>query len=112
MFIDPVKPSSNPSSAKSDSFFGMALAQAFTGFALGPVAEMIWDAGETLSAVYEDRFEQKRTNGRGVYVLGERNSLGGAFACFTEKTLSEQDRATFTPSMRPSYGFSSPSIAF
>lgn len=112
MFNDPVKPSSNISSQKSDSFFGMALAQAFTGFALGPVAEMIWDAGETLSAIYEDRFEQKRTNGRDVYVLGERNSLAGAFTCTTQKTLAEQDRATFKPSMQPSYGFSAPSMAF
>ncbi len=111
MFNDPVKPSSNILSQKSDSFFGMALAQAFTGFALGPVAELIWDAGETLSAIYEDRFEQKRTNGLGVYVLGESNSLGGAFTCSTS-TLAEQDRATFKPSMQPSYGFSAPSMAF
>ena len=109
---DPMKPSTKLNSGKSDSFFGLALAQAFMGFAFGPVAEEIWDAGETLSAIHEDRYDQKRTNGRGVnesvFELGMKKSLAGAFARITDlQSMAEQDRATF----RPSYGFSAPALS-
>lgn len=70
--------SPNPPS-DSDSFFGMALAQAFLGFAYGPVADQIWDAGEISSAVYADR---KGGNGamRANHVLGRGGILMDGFA--------------------------------
>ena len=101
-----VKHLSKPQPSSADSFFGMALAQAFTGMVFGSGAEQIWDAGETLSAIYEDRCDQKRTNGRGVYALGNKKSLAETFARITDETIAEIDRRTF----RPSYG-ASPSFA-
>ncbi len=108
MMNHPMKPSTN-SNSNSDSFFGMALAQAFMGMAFGAGAEQIWDAGEAVSAIYEDRFvDQKRTNGRGVYELGNKNSLVGTFARMTEKSISEIEREFFRPlprgnSLTPSF---------
>ena len=98
---------SNPQPSSTDSFFGMALAQAFTGMVFGSGAEQIWDAGETLSAVYEDRYDQKRTNGRDVceYALGAKKSLAETFTRMTEKTMAEMDRMTFRPS------YAAPSLA-
>ncbi len=95
-----VKPITIPQSNSSDSFFGMALAQAFTGMVFGSGAEQIWDAGETLSAIHEDRYDQKRTNGRGVYELGNKKSLAGDFTRIAEHTVAEIERLAF----RPSYG--------
>jgi hypothetical protein len=95
---------SNPQPSSSDSFFGMALASAFTGMVFGSGADLICDAGQTLSAVYEDRYDQKRTNGRGVYELGNKQSLADAFARMTEKTPAEMDRAAFRPSYAPAMG--------
>lgn len=44
--------------SNSDSFFGMALAQAFTATVLGPAADIAWEAAEITSAVYEDRVKK------------------------------------------------------
>ena len=84
--------------SSADSFFGMALAQTFMGFAFGPCAEDLWVAGETLSAVYVDRCDQKRADGRGVYELGKKKSLADSFARFTENTVAEMERMAFRPS--------------
>ncbi|PZQ46920.1 MAG: hypothetical protein DI551_04315 [Micavibrio aeruginosavorus] len=107
---NPMKPADKPKTA-SDSLFGMALAQAFMGFAFGAGVEQVWEAGESASAIYADRFDQKRTNGRGVYEgvfeLGNKKSLAGTFARMTEATLAEMERATF----RPSYKSAAPAYA-
>ncbi len=95
-----------PQQSSTDSFFGMALAQAFMGMVCGPVADQIWDAGETVSAIYEDRNDQKRTNGRGVYALGNKRSLADGFTRMAEATLAEMDRMTFRPSFAPARAFS------
>lgn len=102
----PVKQHTLPQQSSADSFLGMALAQAFTGMVFGPVAEHICAAGETLSAIYEDRCDQKRTNGRGVYELGNKRSLADSFTRMTEKTIAEMDRMTFRPSFAPARAFS------
>lgn len=62
----------------SDSLFGMALTQAFTALVLGPAADLLWEAGEIASTIYEDR-TSKRTNGR-VYEMGVKRSLSEDFA--------------------------------
>lgn len=92
-----MKPAALPQS-DSDSFFGMALAQAFMGMVFGAGAEQIWDAGETLSTIYEDRTDQIRTNGRGVYTLGNKKSLVENFTRMTENTVAEIERLAFRPS--------------
>lgn len=93
----PEKDLSLPQS-NSDSFFGMALAQAFTGMVYGADAYAFCDAGKALSAIHEDRNDQKRTNGRGgVYELGAKRSLAGDFARMTEPTIAEMERASFRP---------------
>lgn len=75
-----------PHQAKSnnanDSIFAVAMVQAFTGFAFGPEVDMAWEAAETASAIYTDRYSSsaqtaQRTNGK--YELGVKNSLGPAF---------------------------------
>jgi hypothetical protein len=81
--FSPVKPSPKPQSS-SDSFFGMALAQAFTGLAFGPMTETVWEAAEMTSAIYEDRSAGKTT--KSGYELGVRNSLAHAF----ERTMPAQ----------------------
>lgn len=104
----PDKQPSRSSHSGTDSFFGMALAQAFTGMVYGPCADQIWDAGETLSAIYEDRCDQKRTNGRGVceFELGVKKSLAETFTRMTEKTMAEMERLTFRPSYQAAPAFS------
>lgn len=89
----------------SDSLLGMALAQSFMGMVCGAGAEQIWDAGETVSAVYEDRYDQKRTNGRGVFQLGVEKSLAGIFTRISRITVAEQERASFRPSSAPRCAF-------
>lgn len=85
--------------SNSDSFFGMALAQAFTGMVYGADVYAICNAGTALSAIHEDRCDQKRTNGRGgVYELGIKKSLAGDFARMTERTIAEKERDSFRPS--------------
>lgn len=70
----------------TDSLFGMALAQAFLGVAYGPCIDLAWEAGEVCSALYEDSLEsKKRTNGRGVYALGDKGKLAGTFTRNTTK---------------------------
>lgn len=94
--------------SNSDSFFGMALVQAFTGMVYGADVYALCNAGNALSAIHEDRHDQKRTNGRGgVYELGTKKSLAGDFARMTEPTLAERERMTF----RPSYDRSTPALA-
>ncbi len=75
-----------PKQDTNDSLFGMALGQVFMASVLGPVADMVWEAAETASAVYTDRFEARaqkadnRTNGHeGGFHLGVKHSLGGSF---------------------------------
>lgn len=90
----------------TDSLFGMALAQAFTGLAFGIDAEQLWEAGEIASAVRDDRTAataQKRTNGLS-FELGVKNSLTGVFAGLRQ-SLGEMDRATFRPAFAPSPSF-------
>ena len=87
-----VTPANKPVSA-GDSLFGMALAQAFMGVVYGPCASMLWEAGETASAVCEDR----RTNDSGNSVMGVKNSLAGAFARTSEQTIAEFERVLFRP---------------
>lgn len=102
----PDKRAALPQQSSTDSFFGMALAQAFMGMVYGPCADQIWDAGETLSAIYEDRYDQKRTNGRGVYELGKKSSLAECFTRMTEKTVAELERLSFRPSYAPAHTLS------
>ncbi len=66
----------------NDSIFGMALCQAFTGFAFGPEVSDVWEAAETASAIYTDRYSSSvatanRTNGK--VELGVKNTLGPVF---------------------------------
>lgn len=77
----------------SDSFLGMALAQTFLGVAYGPVFDHVWEAGEASSAFYADRFDAKRTNGRGVYELGVRGKLADNFT----RNTSEKNHPFFMP---------------
>jgi hypothetical protein len=71
----------------TDSFFGMALAQAFTGFAFGVDVDMAWEACEATSAVYKERFEAKAANSDTSYSLGEKKSLGGLFEASTHNVI-------------------------
>lgn len=96
------KPISN-----SDSFFGMALAQAFMGFCYGPVFDQAWDAGEMASAYYEDRnaASTQAANG-GKYNLGVRKSLAGDFARSSHAFSTKAQRPfeiTVRPSMSPAF---------
>lgn len=45
----------------------------------GAAIDPVWDAGEIASAVYEDRFDNKRTNGR----VCETNETSRLADCFT-----------------------------
>jgi hypothetical protein len=66
----------------ADSFFGMALAQAFMGVAFGASVDMAWEACETASALYTDRFERKAGHKAPAFEMGRENSLTGFFdAC-------------------------------
>lgn len=85
-------PATKPAST-GDSLFGMALAQAFMGMVYGPCADLLWEAGEIADAVCEDR----RTNDKGNFVLGVKNSLAGAFARTSEQTIAEIERSFFRP---------------
>ncbi len=78
---------SSISSSNSDSFFGLALAQAFLGFAYGPVADQIWDAGEAASAIYSDRQTFNKADGPN-YVLGRSHSLATEFARSTRSSFA------------------------
>lgn len=100
----PDKRLSTPQPSSTDSFFGMALVQAFTGMVYGDCVDQIWDAGETLSATYEDRYDQKRTNGRGVYELGKKSNLAECFTRMTENTVAELEHFAFRPSYTPAFG--------
>lgn len=86
-------PATKPAST-GDSLFGMALAQAFMGLVYGPCANLLWEAGEIASAVCEDR----RTNVKGSFSLGVKQSLAGIFTrTTTEQSLAEMERAFFQP---------------
>lgn len=76
---------------QSDSFFGMALAQAFMGFAFGAEVDAGWEAAEIASTIRNDRKAPK-------FELGAKKSLGGDFARMAGQTLAELDRASFIPS--------------
>lgn len=91
----PTSPSASYRPANSESLFGMALAQAFLGFVHGPLVEQLWEAGEVASAVYEDRYQEKRTNGR-VYDLGVKKSLADDFA---RTSMASPDRARLDRSL-------------
>lgn len=99
----------------TDSLFGMALAQAFTGLAFGIGVEQLWEAGEMASAVHEDRYAAKaqtRTNDQS-FELGVRKSLSGVFAGLHQsarQTIAEMDRATFKPSFAAAPSFSTPAF--
>ncbi len=93
----------------SDSFFGVALAQAFLGAAFGPAIDHIWDAGEMCSAVYEERVASKRTNGRSVYELGVRGTLAGTFTRNTREKNPLLQFFTAESFLRPS---GTPALAF
>lgn len=69
----------NAHQSNGDSLFGLVLAQAFTGMVYGDFAACSCDAGRTLSAIHEDCYDRERTNGRRMYVLGERKCLAGDF---------------------------------
>lgn len=76
----PVRPSTK-SHTNSDSLFGMALAQAFTGLAFGFVFDQAWEACEAASAVYQDRMIPARnTKPEQRFVLNEKRSLMQAFS--------------------------------
>ncbi|PZO87989.1 MAG: hypothetical protein DI626_02805 [Micavibrio aeruginosavorus] len=88
----------------SDSFFGMALAQAFMGVAFGPCADAMWEAGEIADAVYEDRKVKKTANG-GQYQLGVKNCLAEAFTRTTApaapSVAMNAERPLWTPVLKP-----------
>ena len=93
--------------SNSDSFFGMALAQAFLGLCYGPVFDQAWDAGEMASAVYEDRnvASTHAANG-GKYNLGVKKSLAGDFARSSYPFEAHPPRPfdiAFRPSMSPAF---------
>ena len=75
----------------TDSLFGMALCQAFTGLAFGTGIEQMWEAAEVTSQVYTDRFK-----------LGQQKSLTGTFE---RKSVAETERQTFRPSFKPAMSF-------
>lgn len=85
-------PATRPASA-GDSLLGVTLAQAFMGMVYGPCVDMLWEAGEIASAVYEDR----RTNDSGNFVLGVKKSLAGVFARTSEQTIAELEHTLFRP---------------
>lgn len=79
-----------PRQTNSDSFFGMALAQAFTATVLGPAADIAWETAEITSAVYEDRLKKPANDTN--YALG----AGGALtASFTGRAQGEKAQAPF-----------------
>ncbi len=103
-----MKPAANRPTTQTDSLFGMALTQAFMGFAFGADVDMAFEAGEIASAVYVDR----RTNGnKGNFQLGVNNSLQGMFTRSAHQTLAEMERETFRPSNLQSRPTSSLSLA-
>lgn len=96
----------------TDSLFGMALAQAFTGLAFGVDAASLWEAGEVASAIHQDRMEakaQKRTNGMD-FTLGVKQSLSGIFSGL-HQSLGESEHALFKPAFTMSPKYPSPSFA-
>lgn len=71
----------------NDSLFGMALAQAFVGFAFGPEVSDAWEAAEIGSAIHTDRHSSTvqmagRTNGS--IELGARKTLSPVFGRQTQ----------------------------
>ncbi len=99
----------------TDSLFGMALAQAFTGLAFGAGVEQLWEAGEMASAVHQDRAAAKAQNRMDErFELGVKKSLSGVFAGLHQgiaQTIAEMDRATFKPSYVSAPSFSTPAFA-
>ena len=78
----------------ADSFFGMALSQAFLGVAFGAGVDMAFEACEWASAVYTDKCAAKTTQ----FDIGKQNSLMGFFG--SSATPANND---FPP--LPSYGY-------
>lgn len=66
----------------TDSIFGMALTQACLGVAFGPEVSDAWEAAETASAFYTDRYSSsvaKADRANGAIELGVKNTLGPVF---------------------------------
>ncbi|MFA5592564.1 MAG: hypothetical protein WC989_04540 [Micavibrio sp.] len=107
-------PSRQRQTTQADSFFGMALAQAFTGIAFGPAADMAWEAAETASTVRDDRMGRKAGGEPASFVLGAKNSLAGTFASMSAgigagmKSLAELERETFRPA---AFSMKAPALA-
>lgn len=78
----------------ADSFFGMALSQAFLGVAFGAEVDMAFEACEWASAAYTDKCAAKTP----AFDVGKQNSLMGFFG--TCATPANND---FPP--MPSYGY-------
>jgi hypothetical protein len=89
--------------SKGDSLFGMALAQTFTAMVLGPVADIVWEAAEISSAIYEDRMEarKKSSNAQGEKLA----SITDFFNNLDKKTIAEREQAMFRPSYAPAFAF-------
>lgn len=95
----------------ADSLFGMALSQAFMGFAFGADVSNVWEAGELASAVREDRTKTKtRANDGNGFKLGVKQGLTDVFAGLhqtAKQTIAEIEHNTFTPS----FAFAAPRMA-
>ena len=87
-------------SSANDSILGIALCQAFMGFAYGPEVDMAWEATEVASAIYTDRHSSTvepaaRTNG--TIELGVKNSLSPVFGQQTRPAPDTIDLGTLAP---------------
>ncbi len=82
----------------ADSFFGMALSQAFLGVAFGAGVDMAFEACEMASAVYTDKCAAKDAKPSPVFDMGKEKSLMGFFGSCA--TPANND---FPP--MPSYGY-------
>jgi hypothetical protein len=63
----------------TDSIFGMALAQCFTGAVFGVGIDMAWEACEMADAVYVDRTAKNTLSAPSSFDMGKQKSLGGFF---------------------------------
>lgn len=95
-----------PKTTSTDSLFGMALAQAFTGLAFGADVALGWEAGEMASAIHEDRFQAKaEKRAQAGFELGVKKSLSGVFSGI-QQSLAEAEHDMFKPMLAAANSFS------
>jgi hypothetical protein len=80
--------------SSTDSFFGMALTQAFMGFAFGVDVDMAWEACEVSSAMRDDR-KAPAVQPAASFDMGKKKSLGGLFEARANDDVVDLGKPSF-----------------